>query len=157
MDVNVKARDLQEQAAKTGHLPEFGNGHRREDWPDPLIAPYELTPDQLDFLQSQVAGHRWHVGRCLSGDGDFSAAWAKTRASAQSAETAQLKIERAPELRKAIFADPAALAVIAEEVAWNHQDPETRHPGGTAESRRMVGVVSETAGTARQAERMSRH
>lgn len=74
MDVNDNARDLQEQTAKARRLPESGNGHRRGDWPDPLIAPYELTPDQLGFLQSQVTGHRWHVGRCLSGDGDFSAA-----------------------------------------------------------------------------------
>ena len=56
----------------------------------------------------------------------------------------QLKVERARELRKAIFTAPAALAVIAEEVAWNHQDPETRHPGGTAESQPMVGEFSET-------------
>ena len=74
MDMNDKVRDLQEHAARTRRLPEFGNGHRRGDWPDPLIAPYEPTPDQLGFLASQVAGHRWHVGRCLSGDKDFSAA-----------------------------------------------------------------------------------
>ena len=74
MDVNDKVRDLQEHAAKTRRLPEFGHWHRRGDWPHPLIAPYEPTPDQLCFLQSQVAGHRWHVGRCLSGDQDFSAA-----------------------------------------------------------------------------------
>ena len=258
MDVNDKARDLREHAAKTKLLPEFGNGHRRGGWPDPLMAPYEPTPGQLGFLQSQVAGHRWHVGRCLSGDGDFSAAcscgwgctetgsagailrqveehldavreicggrpstraparderdvgqgelrpdqrarelcaavegqqrrlsqalrhstdllsasadqadrlvaaleggkWAKTGASAQSAETVQLKVERARELRRTIFTAAAALAVIAEEVTWNHQDPKTRHPGGPAELQRMVGEVSETAGTARQAGRTSRH
>ena len=223
---NDKARDLPEQAAKARHLSALGNGHRRGDWPDslteppdPLTEPYELTPDQLGLLQSQVAGHSWHVGRCLSGANDFSAAcscgwgcgeagsvrlmlhqvnehldvvrgirggrpsprapardqgeasrremrpdqrarelrpavkgqqrrlsqslrhstdllsacadqagrlvtaleggkWSKTRASAQSAETVQHKVERARELRKAIIATGMTLAGIAEEVDW---------------------------------------
>jgi hypothetical protein len=59
------------------------------------------------------------------------------------------------ELRKAIVAAAAALAAIAEEIAWIDQDPGTRRPGGAAESQRMAGEASETAGTAWQAGRTS--
>ena len=73
--------------------------------------------------------------------------WAKTRASAPSAETVQHKVERARELRKAIVAAAAALAAIAEEIARIDQDQGTRRPGGAPESQRMAGEASETAGT----------
>jgi hypothetical protein len=61
----------------------------------------------------------------------------------------QHKVERARELRKAIVAAAAALAAIAEEIAWIDQDTGTRRPGGAAGSQRMAGEASETAGTAR--------
>ncbi len=88
------------------------------------------SADQADRLVAAIEGGKW----------------AKTGAPAQ-----------ARELRRVIFTAAAALAVIAEEVAWNHQDPKTRHPGGTAELQQMVSEVSETAGTARQAGHTSRH
>lgn len=254
MDVNGKARDLQEQAARTSHVRKLGTGYSWGDWRDSLTGPCAPTPDELELLQSQVAGHRWDGWRRLTGDEDYFAAcscgwrssetvavgpmlcqakehlaavrhtrdgrpptrapardegerdasqreirpdervrelcaavdgqqrrlsqsprhstdllsasadqadrlvaalergeWAKTRASAPSAATVQRKVERARELRKAIVAAAAALAAIAEEMAWIDQDPETRCPGGAAQSQRMAGEGSETAGTARQA------
>ena len=258
MDVNGKARDLQGQAARTSHVRKLGTGYSWGDWRDSLTEPCAPTPDELELLQSQVAGHRWDGWRRLTGDEGYFAAcscgwrgsetgavgpmlyqakehlaavwqargghestrvpardegergasereirpdkrarelcaavdgqqrrlsqplrhstdllsasadqadrlvaalkrgeWAKTRASAPSAETVQHKVERARELRRAIVADAAALAAIAEEIAWIDQDPGTRRPGGAAESQRMTGEASETAGTARQAGRTS--
>ena len=258
MDVNDKARDLQEQTARTGQVRKLGTGCRWGDWRDSLTEPCEPTPDELELLQSQVAGHRWDGWRRLTGDEDYFAAcscgwrssetggvgpmlcqakehldavwqvrggrpptrvpardegdrdageremrpderarelcaavdgqptrlswslrhstdllaacgdqadrlvaalergeWAKTRASAHSAETVQHKVERARELRKAIVAAAAALAAIAEEMARIDQDPETRRPGGAAGSQPMAGEAGETAGTARQNGRTS--
>ena len=258
MDVNGKARDLPGQAARTSHVRKLGTGYSWGDWRDSLTEPCAPTPDELELLQSQVAGHRWDGWRRLTGDEDYFAAcscgwrssetgavgpmlcqakehlaavwqarggrpstrvpardegerdaskremrpderarelcaavdgqrkapvsvsealdgsavcqrgqadrlvaalergeWAKTRASAPSAETVQHKVERARELRKAIVAAAAALAAIAEEIAWIDQDPGTRRPGSAAESQRMAGEASETAGTARQAGRTS--
>ena len=252
MDVNGKVRDLQGQAARTSHVRKLGTGYSWGDWRDSLTEPCAPTPDELELLQSQVAGHRWDGWRRLTGDEDYFAAcscgwrssetgavgpmlyqakehlaavwqargghvsirvpardeggrgaseremrpderarelcaavdgqqrrlpqslrhstdllsagadqadrlvvalergeWAKTRASAPRAETVQHKVERARELRKAIVAAAAALAAIAEEIAWIDQDPGTRRPGGAAGSQRMAGEASETAGTAR--------
>ena len=251
MDVNGKARDLQGQAARTSHVRKLGTDYSWGDWRDSLTEPCAPTPDELELLQSQVAGHRWDGWRRLTGDEDYFAAcscgwrssetgavgpmlcqakehlaavrhtrdgrpptrapardederdasqhemrpderarelgaaangqqrrlsqsprystdllsagadqdgrlvaalergeWAKTRASAPSAATVQHKVERARELRKAILADAAALAAIAEEIALMDQDPGTRRPGGAPESQRMAGEASETAGTA---------
>jgi hypothetical protein len=78
--------------------------------------------------------------------------WAKTSGCAPGAETVQHKVERADELRRAIVAAAGALAVIAEEIAWIHRDLETRRPG-SAGHQQLPGEVSETAGTARGAER----
>jgi hypothetical protein len=76
--------------------------------------------------------------------------WATAGATAQNAESVRHKVERARELRKAIAAAAAALAVMAEEIARIHQGLETRHAGGSAGCQRLVGVASETAGTARE-------
>lgn len=254
MDVNGKARDLQEQAARTSHVRKLGTGYSWGDWRDSLTGPCAPSPDELELLQSQVAGHRWDGWRRLTGDEGYFAAcscgwrssetggvgpmlcqaeehlaavlhtrggrpptrapardegerdasqreirpderarelcpavdgrqrrlsqaqghstdllsasagqadrlvaalergeWAKTRASAPGAATVQRKVERARELRKAIIAAAAALAAIAEEIAGMDQDPQTRRPGGAAQSQQMAGEGSETAGTARQA------
>ncbi|HXZ70703.1 MAG TPA: hypothetical protein VEH31_07520 [Streptosporangiaceae bacterium] len=75
---------------------------------------------------------------------------ARTTAAARSAETVRHKVERARELRKAIAAAVAALAVIAEEIAEIRQDPEAGHARGTAGYQQTVGDASETAGTARK-------
>lgn len=95
VDENDKARDLPERAAKTRHLSELGDGHRREDWLDFLPEACEPTPGQPGSLQTQVAGHRWHVGRCLSGDEDFSAAcscgWGCTQTGSVAAMLGQVK------------------------------------------------------------------
>jgi hypothetical protein len=82
--------------------------------------------------------------------------WAKASGGAPGAETVQHKVERANELRRAIVAAAGALAVIAEEMAWIHQDLETRRPGGSDGHQQVPGEVSETAGTARDAERATR-
>lgn len=74
MDVNGKARDLQEQAARTSHVRKLGTGYSWGDWRDSLIEPCEPTPDELELLQSQVAGHRWDGWRRLTGDEDYFAA-----------------------------------------------------------------------------------
>ena len=79
-----------------------------------------------------------------------SGQWATAGATAQDAGSAWRKVERARKLRKAIAGAAAALAVMAEEIAWIHQGLETRHPGGSAGYQRLVGVASETAGTARE-------
>lgn len=95
MDENDKARDLPERAARTRHLSELGDGHRRGDWLDFLPEAYEPTPGQLGSLQAQVAGHRWHVGRCLSGAADFSAAcscgWGCTQTGSLAAMLCQVR------------------------------------------------------------------
>jgi hypothetical protein len=258
MDENVVARDLQEQAARTRRLCEPCYGPDHADWPDPLTEPGQLTPDELDLLQSYVPGHRCDGWRRLTGDEDYFAVcscgwrspetgqvgpmlrqvkdhldavrqsrgrrrsaqaqaqapaqdergpdaspgeildlherarevrasvqgqqmrlseslrhstdllsasadqadrlvaalerrqWASAGATAQSADSVRHKVERARELRKAIAAAAAALAVMAEEMAWIHQDQETRRIGGAPGHQRIVGVASETAGTARQ-------
>jgi hypothetical protein len=125
MDEHVKPSDLREQAARTRRLGEPSYGPRHGDWPDPFADPGELTPDELDLLQGHVPGHRWDGWRRLTGDEDYYAAcscgW------------------RSPET-----------GVMAEEIAWIHQGLETRHPGGSAGYQRLVGVASETAGTARE-------
>jgi hypothetical protein len=254
IDENVEAGDLQEQAARTRRLCEPGYGPDRADWPDPLAESGQLSPDELDLLQSHVPGHRWDGWRRLTGDEDYVAAcscgwrspgagqvgqmvrqvkdhldavrqscggrrsaqapardgrgrdagqgeipdlherarevrasvqgqqmrlsqslrhstdllsasadqadqlvaalerrqWASAGATSLRAESVRHKVERARELRKAIAAVAAALAVMAEEIAWIHQDQETRRLGGSAGHQRMLGVASETAGTARQ-------
>jgi len=48
-------------------------------------------------------------------------------AAAQRAEALQRRLERAKELRKGIVSASAAMAVVAEEITWIHQDLETRH------------------------------
>jgi hypothetical protein len=82
---------------------------------------------------------------------------ARTGAAARSAETVRHKVERARELRKAIAAAAAALAVIAEEIAGIGQDPEVSHARSIAGYQPMVGEATETAGTAREAARTSSH
>jgi hypothetical protein len=74
MDENAKAREPEEQAAKTRRLRELSYGHRREDWLEPLREPYEPTQHEFDLLHSQVPGHRWNGWRRLTGDEDYYAA-----------------------------------------------------------------------------------
>ncbi len=74
MDVNDKARDLHGQAARTSHVRKLGTGYSWGDWRDSLIEPCEPTPDELELLQSQVAGHRWDGWRRLTGDEGYFAA-----------------------------------------------------------------------------------
>ena len=76
--------------------------------------------------------------------------WATAGATVQDAASVWHMVERAREMRKAIASAAAALAVMAEEIAWIHQGLETRHPRGSAGYQRLVGVASETAGTARE-------
>jgi hypothetical protein len=77
--------------------------------------------------------------------------WARTGASVRRAEILQRRLDRAKELRTGIVAAAAALAAIAEEVALVHPDVRTRHPGGSAERRRLAGEASKQAGQASQA------
>ena len=70
VDENDKARDLPERAAKPRHQSELGDG-QAGGLGRLLPEACEPTPGQLGYLQTQVAGHRWHVGRCLSGAEDF--------------------------------------------------------------------------------------
>jgi len=259
MDDNDKARALQEQAARSRQLWELSDGPGRGDGPDPVTEPWDLTPDELDLLHSQVPGHRWDGWCRLTGDEDYYAAcscgWRSTEArgvsptlgqvkehldavrrslgwrvpapaagrdapgtgagrgevvhlhqrarelrasatgeqtrlsrslsrstdllsasaeqadhlvaglergerarvgaGAPGAETIRHKVERARELRKAIAAAAAALAVIAEEIAGIGQDPEPGRARGAAGYQPAAGEASETAGTAREAERPS--
>jgi hypothetical protein len=259
MDENDKAGALREQAAGSRRLWELSDGPGRGDGPDPVTEPWDLTPDELGLLHSQVPGHRWDGWCRLTGDEDYYAAcscgwrstetggvsvmlvqvkdhldavrrslgWrvparaagrdesgpgagrgevvhlhqrarelrasatgqrvrlsrslsrstdlrsasaeqadhlvaglecgerARTGAGAPGAETVRHKVERARELRKAIAAAAAALAVIAEEIAVNGQDPEPGRARGAAGYQPVAGEASETAGTARGAERLS--
>jgi hypothetical protein len=74
MDENARAREPEQQTAKTRQLWERSYGHRHEDWSDPLREPYEPKQDELDLLYSQVSGHRWNGWRRLTGDEDYYAA-----------------------------------------------------------------------------------
>jgi hypothetical protein len=76
--------------------------------------------------------------------------WARTGASVRRAEVLQRRLERAKELRTGIVAAAAALAAIAEEAALVHRDLKTRHPGGSAERRRLASEASKQAGQASQ-------
>jgi len=51
--------------------------------------------------------------------------------SAQRAEALKGWLERAKELRKGIASASAAIAVVAEEITWIHQDLETGHEKAT--------------------------
>ncbi len=94
MDENAKARDA-EQAAMTGQLWGLSYGHRREDGPDPLREPYEPAQDELDLMQSKVAGHRWDGWRRLTGDEGYFAAcscgWRSTETGYVSPMLRQVK------------------------------------------------------------------
>ena len=85
-----------------------------------------------------------------------SAAREQTTAAIRRAEALQRRLERAKELRRGIVSAAAALAVVAEEIAWIHQDLETRHPSGTAEHRRLVHEAGRSAASAREIERTFR-
>jgi hypothetical protein len=95
MDENSKARDLEEQAAITSRLSGFSYGHSREVWPDPLRDPCESAQDELDLLQSKVAGHRWDGWRRLTGiEGYFavcSCGWRSTETGCVSPMLCQVK------------------------------------------------------------------
>ena len=77
MGKTAKGRDPPEQAARTRRLCEPGHVCSHRDWPDPLTDPGELTPDELDLLQSHVPGHRWDGWRRLTGDEDYVAAFVR--------------------------------------------------------------------------------
>ena len=95
MDENAKARDPAEQAAITRQLSGFSCGHSREDWPDPLREPCEPAQDELDLLQSKVAGHRWNGWRRLTGDEGYfavcSCGWRSTETGSVSPMLRQVK------------------------------------------------------------------
>ena len=95
MDENAKARDLEEQAAITRQLSELSYGRSRGDWPDPLREPCELAQDELDLLQSKVAGHRWDGWRRLTGDERYfavcSCGWRSTQTGWVSPMLCQVK------------------------------------------------------------------
>jgi len=78
---------------------------------------------------------------------------ATTGASAQRAEALQRQIDRAKELRRGVVAAAAALAAIAEEVAWINQDLQGRHPSGAAEHQRRADAARKSAAQAREVER----
>lgn len=75
------------------------------------------------------------------------------RASARRAEALQSQLDRAKELRKGIIAAAAALAVIAEEVAWINQDLQSRHPSDAAEHQRLADEALKSAAQAHEVER----
>jgi len=79
----------------------------------------------------------------------------QTPESAQRAEALQRQLERAKDLRNGIASAAAAAAIAAEEITWVQQDPQTRPPGRSARHRRRAGEASESAGTARETERLS--
>ena len=137
MDENGNARVLEEQAAETRRRWEFCHGHRRDDWPDPLKEPYEPTQHELDLLHSQVPGHRWSAWRCLTGDENYFAACSCGWRSTETGSALQRRLERAKELRKGIASAASAMAVVAEEITWIHQDLETRH------ERQLTGSIGE--------------
>jgi hypothetical protein len=127
-----------------------------------ILAQYESARE----VRASVQGQQMRLSQSLRHSTDLLSAsaeqadrlvaalerrqWATAAATAQSAESVRHKVERARELRTAIAAAAAALAVMAEEIAWIHQDPETRHRSGSSAYQRLVGVTSETAGTARE-------
>ncbi len=78
---------------------------------------------------------------------------ATTGAAARRAEALQRQLDRATELRKGIIAAAAALAAIAEEVAWINQDLQSRHPSGAAEHQRLADEAHKSAARAREVER----
>ena len=77
---------------------------------------------------------------------------ARTRASAQWAEGVQSQLERGKELRKGVVAAAAALAAMAEEVAWINQDLQSCHPSGAAEHQRRADEARKSAAQAREVE-----
>jgi len=132
----------------------------------------EMQPhERARELRASVEGQQMRLSQSLTRSTDLLSAcasqldrlvaalecrqWAPSTASAPSAGNAQRMVERAGELRKAIAAAAVTLAATAEEIAWIHRDLETRHPAGSAGNRRMIGIASETAGTAREPERTS--
>ena len=95
MDENAKARDLEQQAAITRRLSGFSYGHSCEDWPDPLRDPGEPAQDELDLLQSKVAGHHWDGWRRLTGNEGYfavcSCGWRSTETGCVSPMLCQVK------------------------------------------------------------------
>lgn len=85
--------------------------------------------------------------------------WAKPPArdehepGAGQPEALQRQLDRAKELRKGIIAAAAALAAIAEEVAWINQDLRSRHPSGAAEHQRLADEALKSAVQAHEVER----
>jgi len=77
---------------------------------------------------------------------------ATTRASAQRAKAVRSQLERAKELRKGIVSAIAALAAIAEEIAWTNQDLQSRHRSGAAEHQRRADEARKSAAQAREVE-----
>jgi hypothetical protein len=95
MDEDTRARQPEDQAAKTRRQWELSHGHRREVWPYPLREPYEPAQDELDLLHSQVPGHRRSGWRRLTGDEDYFAAcscgWRSTETGYVSPMLRQVK------------------------------------------------------------------
>jgi hypothetical protein len=95
MDENAKARDLEEQSAGTSRLGELSYGRGREDRPDPPAGSCGLAQGELDFLHSQVSGHRWNAWRRLTGEEDYyagcSCGWRSTETSHLSPALRQVK------------------------------------------------------------------
>ena len=141
--------DTRWAAVTTGTSPGPGRGHRREMRPDQRAR--ELRPavkGQQRRLSQSLRHSTDLLSACADQAGRLVTAleggkWSKTRASAQSAETVQHKVERARELRKAIIATGMTLAGIAEEVDWIDidEDREACRPGGVT-GYQPVGVAA---------------
>jgi hypothetical protein len=109
---------------------------RNESGPDPGQGEVVDLRERARGLRTAARGEQMRLSRSLSHSTDLLSASAeqadrlvtelergqsaRTGASAPSAEIVQYKVERARELRKAIAAAAAALAVITEEIAAIH-------------------------------------
>jgi hypothetical protein len=144
MDENTKARDLEEQAAKTRQLPGFSCGHSREDWPGPLGEPCELAQDELDLLPSKVSGHRWDGWRRLTGDEGYfavcSCGWRSTGADSVGPMLHQVK-EHLDAVRAVRGGRPSARAARAPARDQRERDASQREMRPDERTRELYASV----------------
>jgi len=87
-----------------------------EHFSNVLATNAELAEHRVTELEREVA--RVEQGR------------GQTTAAALRAEALKRRLERATKQRDGMASASAAMAVVAEEIAWIHQDLETRHSSG---------------------------
>jgi hypothetical protein len=144
MDENTKARDLEQQAAITRRLSGFSYERSREDWPDPLRDPGEPAQDELDLLQSKVAGHRWDGWRRLTGDERYfavcSCGWRSTETVCVSPMLCQVK-EHLDAVRAVRGWRPSSLTTQASARDERKRDASQREMGADERTQELYASV----------------